>query len=147
MSPSQNRNQPAHLAGPYRLGGYPFRPRVFGFVDIWKDFRSGDEYLFSRDSTGPRRCPDAVAPRGLTRRALGPCGPANLESTRVGLEFKHLAGRHRPGGCPFVPGLFNLQMHGLPIGWRFNTMWCGVDSGHRRVCPYLVGVVEISRDV
>ena len=52
-----------------------FRPRVVGFVDVWKDFRSGDGNLSSPGCAGSMFEPKPISdrPMGLTGVSI-PCG-------------------------------------------------------------------------
>ena len=45
------------LRGGIDPGDLRFRPRVAGIVEIWKDFKPGDETLSSPGAAGPQRWP------------------------------------------------------------------------------------------
>lgn len=94
-------NQPVglgfpHLAGGIDPGNFRFRPRVVDVVDLLNVFYTGDRTLSSLGAARPRRCPG----RQLSLRACSIKTPFRHKSVNV-VEFPHLAGRYRPGACPF----------------------------------------------
>ena len=80
-----------------------FRPRVVGVVDIWKDFKSGDETLSSPGAAGPRRCPEGQ----LSPRA-GSMSPSQSAITQLGWGFHTWGAISTRGVRVFVPGLMEL---------------------------------------
>ena len=77
-------------------GDLCFRPRVVGFVEIWRDFSSGDEKLSSPGATGPRRCPE----RQLSPRA-GSMSPGQSAISQWGWGFHSRRGGIDPGDLCF----------------------------------------------
>ena len=79
-------------------GDLCFRPRVVGFVEIWRDFSSGDEKLSSPGATGPRRWPE-----GQLSPLAGSMSPSQSAITQWVWGFHTLRGGIDPGDFHFRP--------------------------------------------
>ena len=139
-----------HLAGRYRPGALPFRPRFVGFVEM-------EGFLIQRWAPNLPGCGDWLD------------GPQPISDQPVGLGFPHRARRYCPRRSPFssrvcwvrrcreglmirrwdpiLPGCRWLS-EPLPISdqrwdWGFHTWRGGIGPGDHHVRPQLVEAVVV----
>lgn len=82
-----------HVEGGIDPGDHPFRPRVVGFVNMWRDLWSWDGTVSSPGDGGTTN-------------------PSQSSYHPAGLRFPHRAGRYRPEGPPFSS----------PVGWSCTSI-------------------------
>ena len=79
-------------------GHLRLRPPVFGVVEMWKDFQSGNETLSSPGVAGYQRSPDSqLLP------STGSKNPSQSAISRWGCDFHILRGGIDPGILRFLP--------------------------------------------
>ena len=149
------------------------RPRVIGVVEMSKDFPSGDGNLSLFGGAGPLRWPERqLSPRtgsmSPSKSAItqwgwgfhtvrGGIDPSDLCFCTGVIELKRYGSISRPGMCGVTVTLTRgatlaagstslIQSPTSQWGWRFQTLWGGIDPGDLRFCPRVVGVVELLTD-